>query len=366
MRTLTRLWTSQKYRGQEHLGYLRKLYPRSQRWATGAKLVIELRQLIKSKEGRAKGLAALRMGGLTRLMWVVKKPVGSLKRGQQVHNKSAMEHYVSLGATFREIRFPRDGKVKNALKRMARLLGDYHHPAQYGFVPRRDCVESAAQHAEAKAVLLLDLENAFEQVTFHQVVDILTEVFLVNRHEAEIIAELSCHDNHLYQGNPLAPAIFNLRAVWMAERLTRLCEGCGCKVTLYADDLTISTANWDYFSRGFRKTVNRIVHECGFKIKAEKSKVAKVSPQKMGHYDITGLTIDYDELGLPYVRPLHRKRVLKKAHYLQQIQANGAQFSNQLDKTGAPKQLVYVLDGLTNWAKREGARTIQPQLQLIT
>ena len=163
----------------------------------------------------------------------------------------------------------------------------------------------------------------------------------------------------------MAPVLFNIRALWMVERLHRLCEANRCVLSVYADDITISSERWDHFSHGFRKTVYRIIRECGLKVNPSKCKVRAVSPRKIGHHDITGLTVDYDpDTGVPYVRPLHRRLVLKKADYLKRVRESGAEFSNELARDGARKQLCMVENGLRLWAQRKGESGTSTQLAL--
>lgn len=350
---------------RSHLRQATKYLTPAQRWAMGAALVNEYRKLVaECANARTPGHTALTAGGLTRMMWVCKNSGKGWKRGEKVLYRNRYEHLSSLGAKFRVVRYPRRKCVKDALKRMARVISQVHHPVQYGFVPQRNCVQSAACHAYARTVFLLDIENAFDQVTAVEVAEILSKVFRINAREARLIADLCCHDRHLYQGNPMAPALFNIRAMWMVDRLNRLCRANGAVMTAYADDLTISHEYWQHFSRGFRKTVYRIVAECGLRVNPDKCKVRAVSPNKVGHYDITGLAVDFDPAtGTPYVRPMHRRRTLKKAAYIAHLRAKGIDFSLELNKEGQLKELELVEKGLANWARQRGEPG-KPQLAL--
>lgn len=340
---------------KRHIPTAKQLMSRNARWAIGALLHNELHRFLSEKEsGQVKGLAALRRGGLVKTMWVLKNDVPGMHRGEQVHRRAMKEHLeAECGARFRTVRFPREKAARRTLKRMARAMSPLHHPVQFGFVPKRDCVQSAAQHADARTVYLLDIENAFDQVTQGEVVEILRRVFILNHLDALMISEMTCHKGRLYQGSPIAPAIFNIRAMWMCERLGRLCRANGCTVTVYADDITISTPHWGHFSQGFQRTVRRIIRECGLVVNADKCKVRAVSPRKIGHYDITGLTVDFDEVyGTPYVRPLHRKRTEKKAAFFERLHEMGITTSRERARDGAEKGCLMIAQGLRCWAER--------------
>lgn len=350
---------------KHHIQIARRLASPSERWSMGAAMVNEMRELLARPypSRYASPWAALEAGGLVRTFWVAKRPAGGLRRGHKVFSKAARTHYEAMGATFREVRCPKRKCVKDALKRMARRI-EIHHEAQYGFVSQRDCIQSAERHANARTVYMLDIENAFDQIGEAEVVEMLRKVYRLKHAWAREIARLCCVDGHLYQGNPMAPALFNVRALWMAERLSRLCQSVGAQVTIYADDITISHARWGHFSKGFQRTVRRIISECGLKVNPEKCKVRRVSPLKVGSFDITGLAIDYDALGIPHVRPMHRRRTRKKANYLRRLEAQGIERTRELAKDGSYKSIRAVADGLENWAEKTSEPRENPQLTL--
>lgn len=351
-----------------HTAVAKGICSEGERWHMGAQLVTILRNLLEARErahkGYAKGMAALRRGGTVRTMWVAKNEACGLRRGSKVTRRSDMMDLAGSGVRFREVHYPSNPDLKKALKEMAQVISGLHHQVQYGFVPKRDCVASAHQHRFARVVLLLDIQDAFDQVTEAQVVMILRKVFRINRLEAEWIAELCCYNGHLYQGNPMAPVLFNLRALWLAERLLRLCQANGLALTMYADDICISSNSWEYVSRRFIRTVRRICSECGLEVNADKVKVHRVSPYKTGSFDITGLVIDWDEEERPYVRPIHRKRTYKLADYLEYLRMRGIEQSRELNKLGQPKSLAMVENGLRLWAERKSEPFEDEQLAI--
>lgn len=352
-----------------HIRYAQQLVPRDKRHSIGAQLVrfsrLLLAEVDRTRSPRySSAVSSLLAGGLTREMWVLKKPFGGMRRGDKVVSRRKYEQMEQAGASFRRVRFPRNPQVKKYLAYMARVMAEVHHEDQFGFVPRRDCVGSAQRHVYARTAFLLDIENAFDQISQREVEEILHRVFLVNRRDAGLIAMLSCHDYHLYQGSPIAPVLFNVRALWMTERLHRLAAKTGMNLSVYADDLTLSHNQWRYMGRGLQRTVYRIIRECGLKVNESKCKVCQVSPMKIGHYDITGLTVDYDVTGIPYVRPLHRRRTWQKAEYIGYLRSKGIVLSKEMAKDGHLKDLMMVEKGLRGWAKRRGSPE-EPQLMLL-
>lgn len=361
-----------------HVAEANRLLPRTQRWVCGAAIVNAYDRLVdarqKANKGKVHGWAALNRGGLTRRFWVVKRPGDSgLRKGAKVFRKRLVRELEARGATFRNITTPSNQDIRDALSTMARFVAEVHHPDQYGFVAQRDCVESAAKHVNARTLFLVDIENAFDQVTRPEVEDILHRVFLIKRAKARLISELCVTTyegedplaKHLYQGNPMAPALFNVRALRAVERLHRLCAGHGLTLTVYADDICISSDTWDHFTKRFQRAVYAIIRECGLRVNPDKCKVVRVDARKVGHYDITGLTVDFDpHTGVPYVRPLHRRRVLAKARYISYLRSRGIELSLEERRDGGYKSLVDVERGLTLWAERQPDPGEYPQARL--
>jgi len=305
-----------------------------------------------------KPFISLHRGGLTKSFHVVKEAEG-YRRGEKILDPELAQRIMEEGGRLRPIRCPRSSLVHNALKAMAQAI-DLHHEAQFGFIKDRNCVEGAFLHRKAKSVLTIDILDAFEQVTEREVRYILKHILDVNRIMATMIADLTCYQGRLYQGSPLAPALFNIRSLHAAERLTRLAAANGLICTIYADDITISSDKWSYFTRSFIKTVIRILAEEGLRVNKDKIHVTHQDPRTVGLTDITGLTIDYDDNGQPFVRPIHRGKYTKKAAYLKYLyDTYGIEYSRECARDGTDKALVSVYQGLQNWSEVEkhGAQT---------
>lgn len=343
---------------QKSIRFARRDFPKEQRSHQGAALARCWRDFMRQWD---RPYRRLFMGGVTSHFWVVKQAPG-LRKGAKVFRPADAEQILEAGGRLRNIRTPRNRDLRDALKQAARYLV-VHHPIQYGFVEGRNCAQAASVHANARVVLTMDIESAFEQVTEDDVVDILHRLYDLNLDSARKMAEVSCWHRRLYQGSPIAPAMFNARAYSAAVRLEALARANGLKVTMYADDLCISSDRWTHFSKGFQKTVIRILAEEGLVVNPRKTRITRPSSRNVGSTVITGLTIDYDDVGA-LVRPAHRGRFAAKAGYLDWlINARGIEWSRELARDGERKRLACVVSGLLNWVQ-VAARPPAEQLPL--
>lgn len=309
---------------RHHIAYANSTVPRGERWAMGAALVNSYRRIIRGREdackGKYRGEAALNRGGLTRQLWVVEKPGSTgLQQGTVVKRAALAQRLESdCGAVFREATVPTVGSVAKELLSMAKTIRHVHHPMQYSSGTQRACAEGAMLHSGARVILMIDLGNAFHQVRVTEVADILREVFMVKGWTARRMANLfsmrgrESPERCMYRGNPVCTALFDIRTLWCVERLGRLCEANGLVLTMHADDLCISSGAWTHFSKGFRRSVCRIIRECGLRVDPCDFRVRAVDARKLGRCDITGIAVGFDGVTrAPYVRTLHRRRVLR-------------------------------------------------------
>ena len=107
-------------------------------------------------------------------------------------------------------------------------------------------------------------------------------------------------------GAATSPALSNLVAVRMDQRLTRLSTHAGLTYTRYADDLIFSG---EYIGSIFRRDISRIVEDCGFAV--NKSKTALFT--KPGRRIVTGVCVEGDD---PRVPRGFRRGLRQELHYV--------------------------------------------------
>ena len=199
---------------------------------------------------------------------------------------------------------------KPRLKRIQRRLLDEivaripAHNKAHGFRPGRSVATFVAPHTGRCVVLKMDLRDFFPSVTAARVLAIFLTAgypedvarllaglctnsvpIEVTRHAVQILADRSPDawrsrrlfaQPHLPQGAPSSPALANLCAFRLDDRLDGLARAAGACYTRYADDLVFSGDAT--FARGvdrFARHVAAIVLEEGFAIQHRKTRVMR-------------------------------------------------------------------------------------------
>ena len=192
---------------------------------------------------------------------------------------------------FRPISAPR-ADLKIVQKRIADLLQRIA-PPDYLFAPvaGRSYVDNATRHMGAKSVRSLDIEDFFPSCTANKVIWFFRKRMDCSPDVAVILRGIVTRHGSLPQGSPCSPILAYLCYVDMWEEIERLVSESGCKLSVYADDLTISgeivpeSLIWD---------IKRTLFRHGFRHKAtkERSKIRKPA-------EITGVILKGDCLLVP-------------------------------------------------------------------
>lgn len=140
----------------------------------------------------------------------------------------------------REISAPRDdlkavqGRIANLLQRIA--------PPDYLFAPvsGRSYVDNAAIHMGAISIRLLDIDDFFPSCTANKVIWFFNKRMECSPDVSAILRALVTKDGALPQGSPCSPILAYLCYLEMWSEIAKIVDSAGCKLSLYADDLTIS------------------------------------------------------------------------------------------------------------------------------
>ncbi|MES1200854.1 MAG: reverse transcriptase family protein [Pseudomonadota bacterium] len=187
------------------------------------------------------------------------------------------------------------------------------HLAAHGFVRGRSCISGASVHAGEAVVACLDLKDFFSSISAARVhglfrsfgypwavARLLTglcttstphSVFTRLPEEArpDWTTRKTLEAPHLPQGASTSPALANLCAWRLDQRLAALGRAVGANYTRYADDLTFSGDST--FGRRVDRVitlVQTIVREEGFRINARKTRVMRSA----GRQCVTGVIVN--------------------------------------------------------------------------
>ncbi|MBU4528674.1 MAG: reverse transcriptase family protein [Hoeflea sp.] len=142
----------------------------------------------------------------------------------------------------REINAP-IAPLKDVQSRIAGLLSRIA-PPDYLFAPvaGRSYVGNAALHIGSRSIRLLDIMDFFPSCTIHKAIWFFRTRMECPADVAVILAKIVTHEGVLPQGSPCSPILAYFCYVDMWTEISTLVNSAGCKLSVYADDLTISGA----------------------------------------------------------------------------------------------------------------------------
>lgn len=192
---------------------------------------------------------------------------------------------------FRIISAPRED-LKAVQSRIADLLQRIT-PPDYLFAPvsGRSYVDNAARHLGAKSLRLLDIEDFFPSCTANKVIWFFGRRMRCSPDVAAILRGIVTRNGSLPQGSPCSPILAYLCYIDMWEEIERLVDESGCRLSVYADDLTISGENVpERLIWKIKQTLFRHGHR--YNLSKERSKHLKPA-------EITGVILCRDRLLAP-------------------------------------------------------------------
>lgn len=142
--------------------------------------------------------------------------------------------------------------LKSVQARIADLLRRIA-PPDYLFAPveGRSYVDNAARHIGSRSFRLLDIEDFFPSCTFNKVLWFFRTKMECSPDVAYILAKIATENDVLPQGSPCSPILAFFAYIDMWSEIEERVYADNCKLSVYADDLTMSgdtvheSAVWD-------------------------------------------------------------------------------------------------------------------------
>lgn len=153
-------------------------------------------------------------------------------------------------------------------------------------------------------------------------------IFRINKKDATQFAKNMCLNGFIFQGNPIAPLIFNIWSINIGYRMKR----AGFIVSQYADDIFV-ISKYEYVSYKIIRLLCNIICDSGWQVNKQKVKVQ--------HKLVKCLGLVIDNL---IARPDKRKRLKKKIRYFDKLKTKYG--TRRLSET---KDSDMVLNGLKGW-----------------
>ena len=205
----------------------------------------------------------------------------------------------------------------------------------HGFVPQRSILTNVKLHLSNDYLLKLDLKDFFPSIPIKYVINVFKSQGYSFR-VSSYLATICCYDGYLPQGAPTSPALSNIIAHHMDNRLKKLARKTGNKYTRYADDLAFSGKK---ISFKLVDIIKHIIEDCGFQLNESKIRLYNNNGSKI----LTGISLSN---GTPSL-PREYKRNLKQELYY--IQKYGFIAHVQRSRIRNPRYLESLLGKVNYW-----------------
>ena len=205
---------------------------------------------------------------------------------------------------FRTIEAPHKN-LKVIQKRIAELLHRIK-PPDFLMAPvkRRSYVHNAAVHVGARAFSLLDIENFFPSCTDKKVYWFFHKKMHCAPDVAAILTKLATFRGHLPQGSPCSPILAYYAYIDMWEAVSDIIAPSNCRLSIYADDITISGSTvYERDVWAVKQALYRHGHR--YNCRKERRLVNKAA-------DITGVIVSGDDLLLPNRQHKQLRSIIKQ------------------------------------------------------
>ena len=294
---------------------------------------------------------------------VVKKDMYNLKRGDKIFGKD-ISKWKAKGVQTREI-VTFNKNTRKSMKPLATYL-DLEINTQHGFHANKSVLtaheEIAKQlntlrlfeHKNNKSILCIDLQDAFNQITKEQVYAIFKIIFNLNSKHAQILAEKCTYKGHLFQGNPIAPLLFNIWSIRLTNFFDKFQD---LKLIQYADDLTF-VVDKPRINKSYVKYICKCILKLGFKTKIEK--IATFNNSK-NYYETLGIKMMQ---GKPLA--IKHRKLKRKVRYLLHLINKGLTHSLKKAKDGKAIKLAEIVKGYLCWISNINNLKLSSQLSLPT
>lgn len=148
----------------------------------------------------------------------------------------------------------------------------------------RSAYTNAKMHVGKRDILSFDIENFFPSIRPYKVFNMFRRLNC-SPEVSKYLTRLCTADNHVPQGYNTSPAIANLVLVPTTERLHGLAKKHGMSLGTFIDDICFSGNNTP---AKYMKTIEKIINECGYRLKSEKTTFMKKNQQQK----VTGVVVN--------------------------------------------------------------------------
>lgn len=175
-----------------------------------------------------------------------------------------------------------------------------------------DNIKNAKIHQYSRAILKYDIENFFPSISIEKVFYVFRYKLGFCKKAAVILSEICTYENYLPQGSPVSASIGIVVTEKMALELKFFCENNGVNFSIYVDDITVSSKNFQTLLSN-KKKIDYIISKS--KLKLNRKKSGKIIKKGQKGFAITGVSIGLDNqlyIGKSKSKKLNSLKMLKR------------------------------------------------------
>jgi retron-type reverse transcriptase len=190
------------------------------------------------------------------------------------------------GGKTRQISNP-EGRLKKIQSRIANHLSRIQ-PEAYLFCPAkgRNYIANARYHSRSRMIRSLDIRKYFASTSEEDVYYFFRNVMLCSKCVAHALARITTYNGRLPLGSPLSPILAHYAHYDVWESVNAVCMANGVKLSIYADDVTVSG---HYVPEKLFWEIKKLIFSSG--LRYHKERLAIERPAK-----ITGVIISGEKM----------------------------------------------------------------------
>lgn len=210
----------------------------------------------------------------------------------------------------------------------------------YAFEIGKNIPAMAAMHVGKKVVVSLDIKDFFPSIKQTRLLSIFADAG-AGPAAAVTLSELCTYKAFVPQGALTSPKVSNIVAAQtFGPEVKQYCDQHGYTLTIYADDITISSTNYIPDVGSLISTIQTIVEKYGFRVNYKKT---KVMPDKQRQW-VCGVVTNVKT-------NLLRKHRLQLRAMVHNLGKNGVE-SEAAKSELEPDKFLNMLQGKLNWFRQ--------------
>lgn len=305
--------------------------------------------------------------------------VGSLARALQIseaqlinyarHRDALYDRFdvAKSDGTFRKICNPKRG-LKFIQKRINRAVFDNvtFPPYLFGGIKGRDYVQNAKLHADAQALIALDIRNFYPSITTAHVRNVYKYFCKFPEPVVEILTQLTTLDGTVPQG---ACTSSNLANLIFFESEPLVAESLADRKFTYSrllDDISVSCQNRVFGHREQEKIIKSIagmLHMHGMHLKNQKTRTTtRGNPEQL--MEVTGLWLNRGQPRVMRAERIDIRREARKISQLFKISREASAYHDAFNRASGRVAKLAHLQHLESEVLRNSLRNMLPHLAL--